>query len=342
LSVPSKCLSKTKVMKQFKTFIGVDISKQTLDICLLQEPQIQHFKIANEKQAIEQLLAKLNLEQENTCITMENTGRYNVKLLSVLTTTSFTVYVVAPLHIARKSGLIRGKNDKIDSIRIAKFAQKEYCDLNAWVPKRQIITDLQILLTERKRIVNCIKDYKTSAQELEVYEKSFAIKTSQKVYRSMMKVAEKNLAAIEQAIEELIGKDDVLDEQAKFITSVKGVGKVLCWYLLVRTNEFKNINDPRKLACYAGVVPFDISSGSSIRKGNRVSLYADKELKSLLHLSAMRVIQLEGELKEYYKRKVAEGKNKMSVLNAIRNKLIHRICAVVSQKRFYKLDLVLS
>ena len=68
----------------------------------------------------------------------------------------------------------------------------------------------------------------------------------------------------------------------------------------------------------------------------------DKELKKLLHLSAMRVIQLDGELKEYYQRKVAEGKNKMATLNAIRNKLIHRVCAVVKQKRNYVPDLFLS
>jgi transposase len=84
------------------------------------------------------------------------------------------------------------------------------------------------------------------------------------------------------------------------------------------------------------VVPFEHSSGTSIKGRHRLSYFADKELKKLLHLSAMSVIRLDGELKEYYQRKVAEGKNKMSVLNAVRNKLVHRICAVVNQKRNYK------
>ncbi len=331
-----------KLMKHFKTFIGVDISKLTLDICMLQEQQTEHFKIDNEIKSIERFFKKLQLEETDTCITMENTGRYNVKLLAVLAMRSFIIYVVPPLHIAKKTGLVRGKNDKIDANRIAKFAQKEYQDLKPWQPKREIITELQILLTERKRLINCMKDFKIAAHELEMFEKSFAAKTSRKMHKQMLNAVQKNLVFVEQAIEELISCDEQLAEQTKFITSIKGVGRILCWYLIARTNEFKNINDPRKLACYCGVVPFAHESGSSIRRGNRVSFYADKEMKSLLHMCAMSAVKYEGELRDYYLRKVEEGKNKMSVLNAVRNKIVHRVCAVVNQKKIYNSDLVLS
>lgn len=50
----------------------------------------------------------------------------------------------------------------------------------------------------------------------------------------------------------------------------------------------------------------------------------------------MSVIRFKGELKDYYLRKVAEGKSKMSVLNAIRNKIIHRIYAAIRNNHPYK------
>lgn len=57
----------------------------------------------------------------------------------------------------------------------------------------------------------------------------------------------------------------------------------------------------------------------------------------------MSAIQVNGELQMYYQRKVAEGKNKMLVLNAVRNKLIHRVYAVVRRgekyDKFYSLSL---
>ena len=105
---------------------------------------------------------------------------------------------------------------------------------------------------------------------------------------------------------------------------------------------FQSISNPRKLACYAGVVPFGFQSGTSIYKKPRVSVYADRALKKLLHLAALRVTQLDGEMRNYYIRKVDEGKNKMSVINALRNKIVARVCATINNDRPYQKSLHLS
>ncbi|MFT5512426.1 MAG: transposase [Bacteroidia bacterium] len=120
------------------------------------------------------------------------------------------------------------------------------------------------------------------------------------------------------------------------------MGPIVGWNLLVKTNEFKLINDPRKLACYAGVLPFDYQSGTSIKRRPKVSNMADKKLKTALHMAAMRAVSLDGELQDYYNKKVKEGKNRMSVLNAIRNKIVARVCVTVNNKKRYKKDFVLS
>ena len=67
----------------------------------------------------------------------------------------------------------------------------------------------------------------------------------------------------------------------KIITSVNGIGFVTASYILVTTNEFININNPKKYACYSGVVPFEHTSGSSVRGKTRVSHMANKNIKTL-------------------------------------------------------------
>ena len=77
------------------------------------------------------------------------------------------------------------------------------------------------------------------------------------------------------------------------------------------------------------MAPFTYSSGTSLRSKAKVSAKASKTLKTLLHMAALAAVKVQGDMRTYYERKVGEGKNKMSVLNAVRNKIIHRVFAVV-------------
>ena len=153
---------------------------------------------------------------------------------------------------------------------------------------------------------------------------------------------DKQTKVIEQKIKTIINEDSTLKQQAQLIQSVPGVGKVLSWIMIAKTEGFTKITDPRKMACYAGVVPFEYQSGTSVYRKPRVSMFADKATKAVLHLGAMSAIRLNNDLRVYYQRKVNEGKNKMLVLNAVRNKIIHRIFAVIKNQEFYKNPLVLS
>jgi hypothetical protein len=86
------------------------------------------------------------------------------------------------------------------------------------------------------------------------------------------------------------------------------------------------------LACYAGVAPFEYSSGSSIKGRTKVNHLADKKMKSLLYMCAMNAKKWDKELQEYYQRKVEEGKPKMLVLNNISCKLLGRVFAVINRE----------
>lgn len=106
------------------------------------------------------------------------------------------------------------------------------------------------------------------------------------------------------------------------------MGLVLAAYLMVKTAAFTRFPTPRALACQAGVVPYEHTSGTSVKGKPHVSHHADKPLESLLHMAAIGMVRLPCALQAYYQRNVAEGKPEMVVLNAMRNKIIHRIYAV--------------
>lgn len=137
--------------------------------------------------------------------------------------------------------------------------------------------------------------------------------------QASLKAIKNDLETADKQITELIQSDSRLKELFEWITSVPGVGLAIATEVLVATDEFKSIMEPKKLACHASVAPFEYKSGSSVRGKTRVSQHARLRLKSLFHLGAMSVIQMKGELQDYYQRKLGEGKNKMLVLNAVRN-----------------------
>lgn len=105
--------------------------------------------------------------------------------------------------------------------------------------------------------------------------------------------------------------------------------------MLVYTNCFTAFDDWRKFACYSGIVPFEYQSGTSIKGKKKINHFANKRLKALLSNAACTSIQHNPEMKQYYERRIKEGKNKMSTQNIIRNKIVARMFAVVGRGSEY-------
>lgn len=109
------------------------------------------------------------------------------------------------------------------------------------------------------------------------------------------------------------------------------IGPVIAAYMIVYTQNFTSITESRKFASFSGIAPFECSSGSSLTKGPSVSHLANKKMKSLLNNGAWSAALSDNELRHYFQRKLKEGKNKLSIINAIRNKLVGRVFAVVKR-----------
>jgi transposase len=325
----------------YQHFIGIDVSKLWLDLTLVKQGDvIFHMRVENTLSGIQLFIKKLKSEKdfqwELAVFCMEHTGIYNNHLLEFLGKKKANVCLEPGVQIKQSSGLKRGKNDKVDAGRIAMYAYKNRDELKMWKPKREIIQQLKHLTTLRARLINVSKQLKTPLKETADFVSKKIQKQSVQLCKQTLKSVDKDLKNINNQIQQVINADPTLHRLFNIITSIAGVGPVTASEVIIATNEFKDITCAKKFACYSGVAPFEHQSGSSIKGKTRVSHMGNKTVKKLLHLSALVAVSFNEELKTYYQRKVEEGKNKMSILNAVRNKLIHRIFACVKQNRLFE------
>ncbi len=208
------------------------------------------------------------------------------------------------------------------------YAYKNREEVKLWTPQRKELQKLKQLTGVRKRLMKSINILTVIFGE-EAFYGTEIMKLTKQSTKASVKALREDLKGINKAILEIIKQDDRLNELFKLVTSVHSVGQVTATQIIIATNEFKSITEGKKFACYCGVVPFEHTSGTSIRGKTRVSKMANMDLKKSLHMAALSAIHYKGELQDFFFRKVAEGKNKMSVLNAVRNKIVLRVFACV-------------
>lgn len=326
---------------QFKNIIGLDMAKENFELVMLEDGKKKlQIPVENNQRAIKAVLRKMKIDFSQTLFCMEHTGIYNNLLLAYLNQQKAQVWLENPIHIKRSLGLVRGKNDRIDAMRIAQFAYIHQSKATLWQPKREVIEKLKTLMGQRSRLLKARKALSVPIAEAKKFCLKQQVKMMEDNCRATLKAIGKDIQQVNQQIRQTIKSDERLKELFAIVTSVPNIGTVVGTAILVSTNEFKTIHTARKFACHCGVAPFEHTSGSSIRGKTRISHMADKELKTLLHIAALGSTSRPGELRNYFERKVAEGKNKMLVLNAIRNKLIHRVFACVrDEQKFIQKDL---
>ena len=325
-------------MKKYNYFFGVDVSKKTVDITCIINQETTHLQFTNDQEGMQlllQWLKELNIAFDQTLFCMEATGLYCFPLTEFLTLNEIDTWIEHAVQIKKATALNRGKNDKVDSKRIAIYATKNLDRLRLWKPMSTTLQKIKHLASLRERLVDTKKRLITPIKEFEDIGNNEMAKLLSKTIKNSLAALDKDLKNTEIKITEIINEDDNLKQLYKLITSVVGIGFVTAINLLVYTNGFTVMKDARKLACYCGVAPFEYSSGTSIRGRTKVHFMANKKLKCNLHMASLSAVKLDTDLKAYYERKVAEGKSKLSVLNAVKNKLLARVIAVVNKQELY-------
>lgn len=323
-------------------YMGIDVSKAKLDFALLdgRGKVVAQAEVKNTTAGVTSLhnrwQREFGLTPTASLACFEPTGHYSDNVLATLLALKVPTWMAHPLDIKRSMGFVRDKNDRIDAVRIADYAMRHQDKKHEAGPTTLAVIELKQLSAFRDRLVVDARRHSVYNSDLhprvaKPYRKFFSDYSSESSRR-----IKDMIKKVDRTIKEHIMKDPVMREQYKLLLSIERVGPVLAAHLMAATELFTRMTNARQLACHCGIAPHKHTSGSSIHGRARVSHHADKRLKSLLHMAAIGLLQKDGDLRRYYDRKIAEGKNPMSVLNALRNKLVHRICAVVKRGTSYE------
>jgi transposase len=329
------------IMGKFKHFIGIDVSKEYFDAVIIlhgKKEATTHSQFPNSYKGIKSFckwVKTVGALPQETLVCLEHTGIYGRLIIKYLTAFKFHLWVEMAIRIQRSNGVQRGKNDKIDAERIALYAFKNQETARIYEVPSELIDKIRALLTLREKLTKSKVALKKTSNEMKHFQGSVCLLV-EKHQKNTLKAIKSDLKCIEIELNAYIKEDENIKKIYSQTTSVKGVGKITALYLICFTNQFKMYSTPRQLACYVGVAPFEHSSGKSIRGKSKVHFMANKKLKKQLHMCAMSAIVHDLELKEYYQRKVDEGKNKMLVINNVRNKLVHRICSCIRNDRKFE------
>ena len=311
--------------------IGADLSKNSIDfVC---HEQQTHLKIENFVNGFRQMLKwyrQQNINCADVMIVMEHTGLYSHLMEKFLYKHGISFTKVPALAIKRSLGLARGKNDKIDARRIARYGFEKRDMLVSTPTPNEAIERLRMLHSTRDHLVKDRASLKCAVKEYQnVINQSDIIIQS---HLSLIKNFTEQIKKIEAEIAQVIGKEQAVNKNYHLLKTIKGVGEVVALATIIKTANFTKFANARKFACYCGTAPFEHSSGKSIRRKARVSHLADKEMKTLLDQSAKSAIQYDKELKCFYQRRIAIGKSKRSTINIVRNKILYRMFAVFKRQ----------
>lgn len=317
--------------------VGIDLSKDWFDYALLNSRgefllAARHKNTASGMRKMMREIRKVagkDLSQVLFCC--ESTGIYgNILEQFAATLPLMQLWVAHAADIKKCMGVVRGKSDSVDAARIAQYAARYSDKARLWKPQSTELVQLRALTALRQRLQRAYNQLLVPINELKKFDKPSAALVEKSCAQSI-RTLKKEIKKVDVKIQEIIGESKEIMKNFSLIKTIPGVGSQTAIALLIATRNFTQMNDARKLACYAGVAPFEYQSGKSIRGRKRVSKFANKALKTVLHLAAMAATRSDAEIKQYFHRKAEEGKNKMAVINAVRFKILTRVISVVKR-----------
>lgn len=299
--------------------LGIDIAKLKFDVCLIKPSgHGKHKVFPNTRHGFEQLVAWLASHQVSdlhTCL--EATGSYGEPLALFLFEAGFVVSVANPAAVRAfaNAGLSRTKNDKVDAELIARFclAQRP----KAWQPPAPALRELQALV---RRLESLIEMRVAEENRLSSGGTTFTVRHSLEEHIAYL------LAEIKQTetlIRQHINDHPDLKEQSDLLDSIPGIGETTAALLLAEIVNIKQYTSARQVAAYAGLVPRERRSGSSVRGRTCLSKIGNARLRKALYFPAITALRCSDFFKTWAESLRTRGKSKMSVIGAAMRKLIH-------------------
>jgi transposase len=326
-------------MKKF--FIGIDISKDSLDVCIFEKDSaklISEFCVKNSESGIAGMLKKIvrqKIDLKDSWFCFEHTGVYGLLLAYCLDQNDVCYSVVPALEIMKSMGITRGKNDKVDARRIAEYACMRSNKLKPSKFPSETLLRLKQLLTYRNQQVKIGVQLKNSLASHKIVIEPLRNNLIIDDIKAQISTNKKKIKVVEKEILTTIKSDQSVYKNYCLATSIIGIGPIITFYAIAYTSNFTSFDDARKFNCYVGIAPFGKKSGTSIDVKPKVSHLANRKIKALLYNGANSAAQYDIEIRSYYNRKISEGKDHQQIMNAIACKLVARLFAVIKRQTPY-------
>lgn len=296
-------------------FVGIDVSKATLDIAVL--PTGEAWQAANDSDGIDALVARI-ADLRPALVVLEATGRYEAPAASALATVGVPVAVVNPRQVrdfAKATGRL-AKTDTLDAALLALFADRVR-------PEPRPLPDaesaaLAAILARRRQLITLLVAEKNRAH--------VASPTVAKGVAKHVRWLEKELASVDGDLVLAIRESAVWRAKDDLLRAIPGVGRVLATTLLADLPELGRL-DRREIAALVGVAPLNRDSGTF--RGQRSVWGGRSTVRTALYMSALAAARSNPPVKALYERLVEKGKPKKVALVACMRKLLITCNAVV-------------
>ena len=305
-------------MNKCKEFVGIDISKDTFDVCYSNG---RHCQFSNEESGFKEFINTLN--QDCHCV-MEQTGNYHKPLATFLQEHGFVVSVENPLVIKRfiQMNLRATKTDKADAKMIMEYGKQFHP--KEWKRSKQYIT-------ECKQLRSLVVLYQKQSIALKSQRHSFI--SSGDNPKELIKLIDQELSYLKKKIKDLENRMEELvkaNEQTMLtnLSSIKGIAKRTAILLIIHTNGFSDFQTSRQLSAYFGLSPQVRQSGTSLKGRGNISKSGNKDLRKMMFMCALSASVYNKGCRDQFQRLVAKGKCRKVALIAVSNKLLKQALAV--------------
>lgn len=299
-------------------FIGIDVSKEQLDVAF--RPEGRHLQVGNNARGIARLVRILKRAQPQLVV-LEASGGYEAALFERLAAKQLPAALLNPRHVrqfARASGRL-AKTDAIDAEVLAHFAE-------VMKPEPRRMADVE---TRKLRLLVARRSQLIQMMTAELHRQSHSLASLREGFIATIRCFKKQITRIDKELTMLIQETPALREKAELLRSTPGVGAVASATLLARLPELGSL-DRKKIAALVGVAPFNRDSGKL--KGKRAIWGGRSDLRGVLYMSTVVAVRRNPPLRDFYQRLRGAGKPSKLALTACMRKLIVTLNAVIRHR----------
>lgn len=317
--------------------LGIDVAKDTFDAVLIDQngKNPKHWHLERTLEGLEQLkdlLSAENVDFESLSVGMEATNSYWKLIATAVVGWKAKCFVINPVVICnfRKVVMEKQKNDRRDALIIAKYTKMHAED--PWTPSSSglaQITELTRRIVDLKRLSTQEKCRLTS-EPSEIIAKSI---------NRVLDAIRDEVKLILKELKEAVAKDEEINEMVDCAVSIPGIGFQTAVTLLGELGNLKRFDNAKTVASYAGLVPREFQSGTSVNKKPELTSYGNRNIRRCLYMAAMAAIRVDSEFRAFYLRLREDDKKPKVALVAVMHKLLRVFFGVVKSRKCYQDEL---